>query len=239
MKFDLSQIELSCFDINKGLALPTQASKKLAEFFGIIAGDGWVSFNSKQVKNVVAISGDEKVDIPYLKGYVTPLIKELFNLKVPIHHKPDKCEIYFSSKGVLNFLRKQDYYKHNHEPLKIPNWILEDGLYFQYFIKGLADTDFSFYFIRRKTKRSFPIIELTSIYNNLILKVDEWLKSKGFKTYVLLNRKRVNKKKNRTTYESIVRLVGHNNFTLWMELISFRNKRHLDKIIKVRTREIS
>ena len=60
MEFDLSNVKLSYNDIRRGLILPKEPSKELAEFIGILAGDGYVSFNTN--RNVVSVSGDSNLD---------------------------------------------------------------------------------------------------------------------------------------------------------------------------------
>ena len=64
----------------------TKDSEKLAEFYGIMLGDG----NSNRVKDykigtyVIRIVGDSKFDRDYLVNYVKPLVEGLFKIKAKI-----------------------------------------------------------------------------------------------------------------------------------------------------------
>ena len=56
---------------------------RLAEFIGIVLGDGYIQSYRKGTKistHRVAIAGNSKKDFVYLKKYLTPLIKELFDI---------------------------------------------------------------------------------------------------------------------------------------------------------------
>jgi hypothetical protein len=87
LKFDLSHIEFSHYDKKRGLKLPKEPSEELAEFIGIVLGDGNI-FSYKKGKKIgyysIRIAGDSKYN--YLKEYVSDLIKKLFNVS-PKYHK--------------------------------------------------------------------------------------------------------------------------------------------------------
>lgn len=229
MEFDLSRIKLSNYDVKRGLVLPRKPSKELAEFIGILAGDGYVSFNNYDKKNIISVSGNQDKDMVYFKEHVIPLIKGLFNLNAQIYNKKSRrtSEIYFSSKNLVSFLRIMGYYKRKRE-IKIPKWILKNGDYLRFFIKGLADTDFCL-IIREK---GYPVIELTSIHNLLIDILDSWLSKNGFTVYCKYDNKRFDKRSNKIRYESLIRLSGHINLVNWMKRVGFRNPRQLIKYVE-------
>ncbi len=228
MRFDLTKIKLSNNDIKRGLTLPECPSKELAEFVGIMAGDGHVSF--KGDRHFINISGDSRYDLQYLRDYVKPLAKKLFglNFKVRLHNGENSVSIQFESKGVVGFLRKIGYYKHHSRNIKIPKWIGDN--YSLNFIKGLADTDFSLMLYRnRKKYPHYPVLSLTLADKNLILYVSDILNKIGFNVNIILNDKKFDRRFNKTWLQHRIRLSGRKNLTLWMNLIRFRNKRHLDK----------
>ena len=63
MEFDLSEIKLSCYDIKRGLDLPNKPSEELAEFIGILAGDGYINFDPKKYSYIIDIAGNKILDI--------------------------------------------------------------------------------------------------------------------------------------------------------------------------------
>ncbi len=229
MEFDLSKIRLSDCDMKRGLVLPKAPSQELAEFVGILTGDGHISFNTKE--NVVCISGDSRLDYDHMK-YIKSLIKNLFNLNVKISKRRDQnlARIKFCSKGLLNFFQGMGYYKHLSRNIKIPDWIICNKVYFLNFLKGLADTDFSLMLYKnRKIYPPYPVIALTSADRGLILLISRFLEEQGFNTDMMLDTKRFDKRSEATRIENRLRLSGRQNLELWMNVIGFRNKRHLDK----------
>jgi hypothetical protein len=230
MKFNLSQIKLTRYDIERNLKLPKKHSKELAEFIGILAGDGYVSFNTK--RNVISISGDSRYDHLYLKNYVSDLIKSLFNLDTRVYKRKgaNTAVLDFESKTLVEFLIKIGYYKHHSRNIKIPNWILKDKEFFIHLIKGLADTDFSLMLYRnRKLHPHYPVISLTLADKDLIVILSKFLKELGFNVDLILNADNFDPRFNKIWHRSRLRLSGRLNLQLWMDLIGFRNFRHINK----------
>ena len=64
MKFDLSKVKISYVDRKEGLTLPQETSVELAEFIGILAGDGHVGHHT-DYHHSVEISGHKIDDIEY------------------------------------------------------------------------------------------------------------------------------------------------------------------------------
>ena len=106
MEFDLSQIKLSSKDIKRGLVLPNYFSKDLAEFIGILAGDGFINHYKDKNLYIMDIAGDKKLDKEYLEVYVKNLIKRLFNIECKIYYKKNQnsVEVRVLSKGLYNYL---------------------------------------------------------------------------------------------------------------------------------------
>ena len=77
--FDLSKVDKSYAD--KRLRLLSNPSNKLAEFLGIITGDGYMNYYKKHYNSILEIAGDSRHDKKYLLEYVNDLIEELFNIK--------------------------------------------------------------------------------------------------------------------------------------------------------------
>jgi hypothetical protein len=229
MKFDLLNIKLSKNDIKRGLILPTQSSKELAEFLGILTGDGYLNFYSDQYKYLIEIYGDSRLDKNYLESYVTSLVKKLFNLVATTHKKKDQNSLCLRliSKGLVNYLVYVGFKKGRKEQIGIPNWINSSRNYMFSFIKGLADTDCSIHY-----RKDYPIISFTSKSEVLVSEVFNFLKQEGFltKNYYKETRHDVRFKSPSIVYR--LRLNGRENLRLWFKYIYFRNKRHLIKIKK-------
>ncbi|MEK6946524.1 MAG: hypothetical protein AABX32_02865 [Nanoarchaeota archaeon] len=229
MEFDLSKIKLSYYDIKRGLVLPSKSSEQLAEFIGILAGDGHVSFNTN--KNNISITGDSRLDVEYLK-YVKFLIEKLFNLKANIFIKKGQntALIKFESKGIVDFLRNVGYYKHNSRNIEIPDWITENKNYLLSTIKGLADTDFSLMIYKnRKFYPYYPIISIGLADKEFTILISNFLAKQGFNTNLIFNDSVLDKRSGKIWSKTTLRLSGRQNLDLWMKLIGFRNQRHLNK----------
>lgn len=128
---------------NNSLVLPKK-SEKLAEFIGIILGDGNLS-----EYDAIRIAGDSRKDRDYLEKYIVKLIRELFNCEPSLYFsKRSNClYVYFGSKIVSNYLVKCGLKKGNKikNNLTIPSWIMKNPSYLKACLRGLIDTDGSVY----------------------------------------------------------------------------------------------
>ena len=171
MEFDLSKIEMSPSDIRRRIRLPKQMTVELAEFIGIIIGDGNLSYrvcsqNGYKIrKSDIRIAGNVN-EGEYL-SYVIELFENLFN--ITMYYREDKrskaVSLTAHSMGILHFLniicriplnRKVDN-------VNIPAMIMKSSLEIKYaFLRGLADTDFSVTFKNRTAKgHTYPVIKGT------------------------------------------------------------------------------
>ena len=80
--------------------------------------------------------------------------------------------------------------------------------------------------------RTIKCFQHFNFCNSFLSTINKWLLSKGFKTNLMINNKRLDKRFNKIRFESVIRMTGHDNFKLWTRLIGFRNRKHLDKIIR-------
>jgi len=90
MRFDLTPICMSAKDRKRGLFLPEFPSEDLAEFFGILTGDGYINYYEFQNKYLLEIAGDSHLDYEYLRKYVNDLIKNIFNLDSSFFKRKDQ-----------------------------------------------------------------------------------------------------------------------------------------------------
>lgn len=121
----------------KKVILP-QDSVELAEFMGIMAGDGGVS-NQWQF----AITVNSLADALYAE-HIRKLILQLFNLEVRfMERERHALVIVCSSVTVLEFLFKKGFTRGHKINLGItmPKWVKNESAYEKAFVRGLVDTD--------------------------------------------------------------------------------------------------
>ena len=238
MEFEIKKVELSKHDQKIGLTLPKNPSLELAEFMGIMVGDGYMNTYSGN-KSYLDIAGDSSLDKDYLLNHASSLIVELFNIKPRIRYLKGQNSMYLSvtSKGLNNYLRLLGFVDGKKGQIKIPTWILSNGVFMTYFLKGLMDTDGCLSLINRNQKKSqyYPRIQIVSKSEPLILQIANWAKSQNVKFCLMLNvSKRTHKGVTKTHVAHRLNINGHKQVAKWMNLIGFRNKRHLDKHIRLK-----
>ena len=122
----------------KAVALP-RYSVQLAEFFGIMMGDGGI--NNPWQANITLNS---IADAPYIE-YVANLSQKLFGIEPAIRKQKNKQAVIVSiaSTSVVDFLVSQGLPRGNKikGDLHIPEWIWRNPSYRRACIRGLIDTD--------------------------------------------------------------------------------------------------
>jgi len=203
-------------------------SLKLAEFFGIMFGDGNV-YRLKGYKlgtYSISIVGDSRHDKFYLTKYVKPLIESLFKIRVGVGKFKQK-ENYPNSKNAMfiishsvqlvKFLESKGLKAGNKikNKLGIPKWIREKPNFLKVYIRGLFDTDGSVYELLPHWPGLYQIC-LTCHNPILINEVRDGLIS------LRINCSKISRNKIYITKKSELRK--------FLKQIGFRNPRHLNKI---------
>lgn len=126
-------------------------SEELAEFYGIMLGDG----NSTKIKRYkvgvyqIRIVGDSRFDKEYLMNFVKPLIERLFNIKVHVFNMKNKNGLNVCAYGLklIEFLESKGFTPGDkiRNQLCIPAWIKNDEKFLRACLRGLYDTDGSIY----------------------------------------------------------------------------------------------
>lgn len=143
----------------EGLKYPNKSHRKLvtipdesvdlAEFFGIMIGDGGINNPWQATIAVNAIK-----DLQYSK-YIVELIQKLFDLSptVKIRSK-NTLVISLNSTSIVDFLVKNGLVRGNKLKygLKIPSWIISQSEYQRACVRGLMDTDGCLYIHIHKSK---------------------------------------------------------------------------------------
>ena len=100
-------IPYSVKDKYSNISLPRYLSEDLAEFVGIIIGDGHLNYEVREKSRFysVTISCNFTEDMEYFKNIINPLFEELFNANMSIiksknwnYFNAVKC-----SKSIVNF----------------------------------------------------------------------------------------------------------------------------------------
>lgn len=138
--------------------IPKKYSENLAEFFGIMLGDGHIS----HFQIVVSLGNKEE---KYAK-YVKSLTKKVFKTNVKISlRKSGYRDVYLGSVDITAWLLKQGLV-HNKvkSQVDVPTWIFKHSIFMQAFLKGFFDTDGSVYKLKHGVQisfcnRSLPILQ--------------------------------------------------------------------------------
>jgi intein/homing endonuclease len=125
----------------KEIIIPNKKDEKLAEFYGILLGDGCIFSNF----NGISITGDKIVDYAYYHTYLTKLISDLFGITPTIYFDPHDrtMRLIVYSRELARYLKSLGFpvgVKYGHNPI-IPKFIYENKISLAYCIRGLMDTD--------------------------------------------------------------------------------------------------
>lgn len=169
----------SGFKILKKITKP-KFSKSLAEFMGILFGDGHLS------NYQVIVTTNSQTDYKHAL-FVQLLMKKLFHTSTTIKKRKNEntITIISSSKALVNFLNQQNMpignkIKHG---LSVPKWIKNNTTYQRAFIRGLFDTDGCIYLDKHKIgKRIYKHLgwTITSYADTLIKDIIIILQNNGF-----------------------------------------------------------
>ena len=135
------------FIVRKKVRFPKH-SALLAEFIGIIIGDG--SISKFQVRMTTKAKTDRK------HAYFTKSIaRQLFNIEGTIAEREKNCiHVTFSSRNLVEFLLKNGLKQGDKikQKIDIPQWIFQRNEYIKGCLRGLFDTDGGIYFHTHTTK---------------------------------------------------------------------------------------
>ncbi len=144
-------------NIRGDVRIPSEYSANLAEFFGIMLGDGHIS----RFQTVVTLGTKE---LEYV-AYVASLMESLFNVPATIIVRSDGYrDVYIGSVTLTTWLRSEGLV-HNKvaQQVDVPSWIFDKPEYMVAFLRGFFDTDGSIYKLRHGiqislTNKSLPIL---------------------------------------------------------------------------------
>ena len=147
----------SYLNIRKDIALPTIRNTTLAEFFGIMLGDGHIS----HFQTLVTLGTKE---LAYVE-YVADLMGELFGTRASICNRADGYrDVYLGSTLLTRWLRSEGLLPNKVEAqVDVPEWILDREEFMNAFLRGFFDTDGSIYKLKfgrqiSLTNKSQPLL---------------------------------------------------------------------------------
>ena len=235
MAIDISKVDVSTVDLKRGLVIPKEYNSKLAEFLGIMAGDGYMNYYPRKHEYRIEIAGHVEDDYEYLTNYVSFLFNYLFKIEPKVLKRKDQRTLYLRvlSKRLVLFLKELTFPMGIKGEIKIPLWILKDNEYMVSFLRGLFDTDGYFRLSIRNGKSYYPTIRLKSKSESLIKEVNSWLIENGFKTHYSLSRVYYDSRSGKEFFISYIELNGHNNLDHFIDIIGSKNNKHLVKYDKI------
>lgn len=131
------------------ITIPNKHSDELAEFLGILLGDGHIT-----PTQVTVTLGTKEYE--YVK-YVAVLMQDLFGVKAKIllikdgHHV-----VYIGSMEIVNWLLSMGLTRNKvRDQVDIPKWIFSRKSYMKNTLRGLWDTDGSIYSLKFGVQMSF------------------------------------------------------------------------------------
>ncbi len=193
-------------------------NKPLAEFVGIMLGDGGVA----PYHITITLSNKEEKYV----HYVINLTKKLFGLVPKIHKvkNANAINIVIQRKQIVDFCQNIGLVLGDkvRQQADVPFWIKENEIFRKECLRGLIDTDGSFFnnsYDVRSKKYSYIKIAFTNSSLPLILFVYESLNRIGIRSSVQRDRKEVRISERESVLKYIEK-VGTNNF------------KHLEKIRK-------
>lgn len=242
MNFNLSDITLSKNDIKRGVKLPVKVTKELAEFIGIMIGDGHLGYykginrkGHKYVTYQIKIAGSKREE--NYAQHIQNLFGQLFGVTLCYAKEPGEATILRKySRGIMEFLNKKCGIPLNNKCsiVKIPTIIKNNNKNIQFaFLRGLADTDYSVTFKNRTKKgHNYPVITGGFKSQRLVNDIEELYREMGFKYCVLYNQRRYDKREKSYSTINCIYLNGKENFRKWMKEIGFSNNKFQKKTTK-------
>jgi len=183
-------------------------SPELSEFVGIMLGDGDIS------ENQISVSVSLNDEVEYA-NFISNLIYTLFGLRPSIHYYKSSgiCRIRVSSLNLIEYLLSigLQHGKKTTQQCNIPSWIIDSKELKAAFVRGLMDTEGSFYsykhVIHGRTYENSALC-FTNYSNSLLHLVFNILKDLGFNPRIAKNKIYLHKRKEIDRY---FKEIGSNN----------------------------
>lgn len=213
------QISSSEFVPNKMINL-NQKSPELAEFIGILIGDGFIGSYGRTTK-MIQITGHKLNDREYYENYLVPLVNTIFGINPHLYERPNCLRLTIYSKAIFEYLRDTfNFPVGKKEEIEIPKNFLETKESKLRTIRGLFDTDGTIHLQRQK----YPVIAITTTSRKLAFQVQKILNEFDFGAYMCQSKSKECKDAYRVT------IFGKQKVLKWKQLIGSSNPYHQRRI---------
>ncbi len=226
MKLDISKVEFSNNDLNRGIVVPEIFTAELSEILGILIGDGHVGIYSDGYR--IYISGNLSKDKEYYDENLLPLFWRNFHILPHIKIRKNEIDAVYSSKALVTFFVSVFNFPSNKRNISIPKIVIKsDNLLRTSFLRGLIDTD-GCLMLKKKYRpyKYYPTISLTSCSKLLIEDVKNILDDLGIGFTFYVDEK-YDRRYESTYIAYSIDINGIKNLHSWMNLIGFNNPRNM------------
>lgn len=204
------QIIAGKLSTNRRLRIPKPPpSYELAEFLGIMLGDGCITVIEKMYAYQVRIALNPKNEESYAK-FVCKLVEKVFGIKPKLYYKGTALYVCINNKDMVQHLKAYGLLSGNKLVNKagIPLWIKEDNGFLAACLRGLIDTDGSVYRLSNQDPQLLRI-SFKSVSSTLQRDVLDAFTSLGIRTSkVIYNNIHITAKSEIGKY---LRTIGFNN----------------------------
>lgn len=209
----------------ENLSLPTKTNKNLAEFVGVMLGDGNLC-KPNNPKNYYFLRicnhiSDDKEHRKYIQKLFYSLFK--INLRTYNHNSKNATVLDCSNRLVFEIIEKYGFPRGNKKKnnIGIPDWIMSNNKYLKVCIRGIIDTDGSVF--PKSRNKSLPQIEVSSQIPNLREDFRNGLIKLGFKP----------SKWSKGSNTPNCGLYAKNQVFKYFREIGFSNPKHTKKFINI------
>lgn len=171
MKFN-NNFQLNKKDLEKGLKLPKEMSKELAELIGIHFGDGLMDNRHNYTYRIYYTCN---ISEKQYANYIINQFKKLFNVSLKLRVRKNKSciDLYIYSKSLCKFFN--EILKIPYSPkdsLSIPEFISNNKEYIKHFLRGLFDTDGCIVY-NKSGVRKIPIIRFSTKHKSFAKEIED------------------------------------------------------------------
>ena len=219
--------------LHKSLSKNPGLCEDLAEFIGILLGDGCIfkSYSKKEQKHFffVLVTGHLH-DLKYYQSTVRPLVRKLFHVSGYMQRRENTLAFLIKSRRIYDFLRSADMpdgEKVRNEALSIPEWITQKPEFLKACIRGITDTDGSVFRSGKgaRIQYKFASKSLTKSMQNALI-------SLGYHPTQVRRTESFNKERNYIGWRFY--LSRQNEIDRFVYDIGFRNNWHKKRYLKLR-----
>lgn len=218
-------------DIERKIILPNKKTKELAEFMGILTGDGYMNHYREYDYNI-DITGNKLFDSEFIEKHVFNLAKKLFNVNGCIIRRNDQNTIYIRirSRAIFYYLKKIGFKTGYKGRIGIPSWASKEDKFMIPFIRGLFDTDGTLC-LKNRNNKIYPVVSISSKSDLLLKKVQSFIKKNGISSG-LYKDVMIDERFKKPSIVFRFQVNGYKNSNNWLKLIGSNNPRILNRFKK-------